>query len=45
MFNLDSSQYFNSLPENIKEQIKQSSVKIESEEQLKSIGEYLTKNN
>ena len=44
MFNLESSQYFKSLPVNIQEQINQSSVKIQSEEQLKSIGEYLTQN-
>lgn len=43
MFELDKSGYFLSLPAIIQEQIKESQVKIQSEEQLKSIGEYLLK--
>lgn len=43
--NIDSNQYFKSLPIYVQETIKQSSIDIDSEEDLRKCAEKLMKNN
>ena len=42
--NLDTNQYFLSLPPYVQETVKQASVKVQSEEDLRKIAENLMKN-